>query len=73
MSMCRWFLHIALSHEVSSSNKGIFESQILLPVDISVFVAVWLCSSSCFSRAVSCYHRVGFEVVLQFLWLQLLA
>jgi len=28
--MCFCFLHIGLSHEVSSSNKGIFESHILL-------------------------------------------
>jgi len=42
-----------------------------LPVDISVFVVVWLCSNSYLFHTVSCYHRVGFGVLLHFLWLQL--
>ena len=43
--MCCWFLHIGLSHEVRSSNKGIFESQILLACWYFSFCCCVLCSS----------------------------
>jgi len=65
MSMCFCFLHIGLSHEVSSSNEGIFESHIFcLPVDISVFVAVWLCSSSYFFLVLHCLLNKQFSITL---------
>jgi len=50
------------------------EVRVLLGYHCKFVVGLFIFSfNSYFSHSVSCYHSVCFEVLLQFLWLQLLA